>query len=198
MFGLKIANTLLDTLVDLITSAPILAYPDFSKEFILHTDASGFGLGAILFQEDDNKVLRTVAYASRTLRPAESNYHSSKLELLALKWSVTEKFRDYLGYASNFKVFTDNNHLVYIMSTSKVNASTHRWISELSEFNFSVHYKPGVEHKAPDCLSRIPIQIDLDELEERCTEEIDKDAFRAIVAGIDVQCKNQESWRAKS
>lgn len=75
----------------------MLGYPDFSKEFVLEIDASLQGLGAVLSQERDKKNV-VIAYASRTLRPTErnmDNYSSMKLELLALKWSVTEKFRDY-------------------------------------------------------------------------------------------------------
>ena len=105
----------LDKLVDFVTIAPILAYPDLTKEFILLTDASNLGLGAILYQRDNNDKLRVIAYGSRTLKPAETKYHSSKLELLALKWSVTEKFRDYLGYATHFHTYTDNNPLVYVI-----------------------------------------------------------------------------------
>ena len=122
----------LEELVHLVTSAPILAYPDFTKDFVLHTDASGLGLGVFLCQEQDEQ-LRVIGYGSCTLKPAEAKYHSTKLELLAVKWAVCEKFRDYLGYANHFEIFTDNNPVTYVMSISKVNASTHRWISELSE-----------------------------------------------------------------
>ena len=89
-----------------LTSAPVLAHPDFTKPFVVETDASFRGLGAVLSQEDG-----VIAYASRGLRPAErndANYSSMKLELLALKWAVTEKFRPYL-MGSHFTVYTDNN-----------------------------------------------------------------------------------------
>ena len=77
-----------------------MAHPDFSITFILHCDASETGVGAMLYQEQGDK-LRVVSYASRTLTPAENNYylHSGKLEFLALKWAVTEKFNDFLYYA---------------------------------------------------------------------------------------------------
>ncbi len=75
----------------------MLEFPDFSKPFILHTDASDQGQGAILYQHQEGK-LPVIAYGSRTLTTAEQNYHlhSGKLEFLALKWAVTEKFQDYL------------------------------------------------------------------------------------------------------
>ncbi len=80
-------------LVDTLTNPPILAYPNFDLPFILHTDASNEGLGAVLYQSQDNK-LRVIGYGSRTLTPAEKNYHlhSGKLEFLALKWSICDKF----------------------------------------------------------------------------------------------------------
>lgn len=81
-----------------LVSAPVLTYADFSRPFILEVDASHSGLGAVLSQETDSGV-RPVAYASRGLRPTErnmSNYSSMKLEFLALKWAMTEKFREYL------------------------------------------------------------------------------------------------------
>ena len=81
----------LETLIDCITSPPVLAYPEYNSPFILHTDASQDGLGSVLYQEQ-NGLLRVIAYASRTLTPAEMNYHLhlDKLEFLALKWAVTE------------------------------------------------------------------------------------------------------------
>ena len=89
-----------DALKLALTTAPVLGYPDFDREFILETDASSRGLGAVLSQVDDLGKTHVIAYTSRTLRPSERsmcNYSSAKLELLALKWAVTEKFRDYFA-----------------------------------------------------------------------------------------------------
>ena len=87
----------------------------------MHTDASNQVLGAVLYQEQEGK-LRVIAYASRTLTKAEKNYHlhSGKLEFLALKWAVTEHFRDYL-IGSSCTIYTDNNPLTYVLSTDKLN-----------------------------------------------------------------------------
>ena len=84
-----------------------MAYPDFEQPFVLHTDSSSEGLGTVLYQEKGGK-LRVVGYGSRTLRPAERNYHlhSGKLEFLALKWAITDKLKDYFFYAPTFVVFT--------------------------------------------------------------------------------------------
>ena len=89
-------------LIGYLTNPPIMAYPDYEKPFIVHTDACNDGLGAVLYQRHDGKT-RVIAYASRTLTPAEKNYnlHAGKLEFLALKWAMSDQFRDYLYYAPN-------------------------------------------------------------------------------------------------
>ena len=185
----------LDHLVKVITTAPILAYADFSKDFILHTDASTKGLGAILYQKGDDDNMKVIGYASRTLRKAEMNYHPTKLEFLALKWSVTESFRDYLAYTNLFDIYTDNNPLVYVMQANKLNAFADRWVSELAEFNFAIHYRPGKVNLDADCLSRLP--LDIRKYVGLCTEKVDTDAFKAVVAGARVQGSGVESWRAQ-
>ena len=133
-----------------LTSAPVLAHPDFSKPFVVETDASFRGLGAVLSQEDG-----VIAYASRGLRPAErndANYSSMKLELLALKWAVTEKFRPYL-IGSHFTVYTDNNPLSYIQ-TSKLGATELRWVAQLAQFDYEIKYRSGRSNVNADALSR--------------------------------------------
>ena len=184
----------LQKLITFISNPPILAYPDPNEEYFLHVDASSNGLGGILYQNQEGKV-RVIGYASRSLKPAEKNYHSTKLEFLALRWCVTEHFRDYLLGADHFKIFTDNNPLLYCMESSKLNAHGQRWVSELSEYNFSIHYRPGVINRDADCLSRLP--LDIDKYQSLCTEESTLDAFQALVAGLKVQRNNDESWKAQ-
>ena len=102
----------LEILLDNLTSPPVFAFPDFELPFLLNTDASANGLGAVLYQLQQGK-LRVVAFGSRSVSPSEKNYylHCVKLEFLALKWAVIEKFCDYLYYAPKFTVYSDNNHL---------------------------------------------------------------------------------------
>ena len=171
----------LNMIVEKITSSPILAYPDFSKSFYIHTDASQKGLGAILFQDNEKKIPQVIAYASRSLVGPEKKYHSGKLEFLALKWAVTEAFHEYLYYAEPFIIYTDNNPLTYVMTSSKLNATGQRWVNELAYYNFSIRYRPGTINKDADCLSRYP--LDIRKYKKMCTEEIAKEEKTAILDG---------------
>ena len=94
-----------EALKKLCSECPVLAYADYSKPFVLHTDASTIGLGAVLYQKQADSKERVIAYASRTLNRAERNYDAHKLEFLALKWAVTDRFHEYL-YGGTFDVFT--------------------------------------------------------------------------------------------
>ena len=88
------------------------------------------------------------------------NYDSGKLEFLALKWAVCDHFRDYLYYASEFAVYTDNNPLKYILSSAKLNATGLRWVGELADFNFTIKYRPGKVNTDADALSRLLPNVD--------------------------------------
>ena len=185
----------LNKLLDCLTTPPVLAYPRYDMPFILHTDASSSGLGAVLYQRQEGK-MRVISYASRTLSPSERNYHyhSGKLELLALKWAVCEEFRDILHYAPEFTVYTDNNPLTYIMTTAKLNATTHRWVSELSEFNFHIKYRPGKVNVDADFLSRMPINIE--EYMTKCTKTVQPDVLPAAVITSNCSGTNETAWVA--
>ena len=158
-----------DTLKLALTTAPVLGYPNFERDFILETDASLRRLGAVLSQVDEQGKTHIIAYASQMLRPSEKsmhNYSSAKLELLALKWAVTKKFRDYL-LGSKFTVYTDNNPLAYLQ-TSKLGVSQICWLSELALFDFKIIYRSGKPNQATDALSWHP--------EPNCRLESDDDS----------------------
>lgn len=141
-----------DILISKLSSPPVLAYADYSKPFILHVDASATGLGAVLYQELDGKK-RVISYASRGLRANERNYPVHKLEFLALKWAV-DKFHDYL-YGNDFHVITDNNPLTYVLTSAKLDATSHRWLAALATHNFSIQYRSGKQNVDADTLSRL-------------------------------------------
>ena len=165
-----------DALKLALTTAPVLGYPDFKREFILETDASLRGLGAVLSQVDEQGKTHVIAYASWTLRPSQKsmcNYSSSKLELLALKWAVTEKFSDYL-LGSKFTVYTDNNPLAYIQ-TSKLGVSQIRLLSKLALFDFNIIYRSGKSNQATDALSWHPepnCKLESDDSDNDCNDPV--------------------------
>ena len=136
-------------------TAPVLVFADFQKPFWLETDASGEGLGAVLLQEADDGQYHLVAFASRELKGGEPKYHSSKLEFLALKWAVTEQFREYLQYQP-FTVRTDNNPLTYILTTPNLDALGHRWVAALAGYDMRLEYLKGSDNKIADTLSCMP------------------------------------------
>lgn len=139
-----------------LVQAPILAYADFTQPFLVYTDASNRGLGAVLAQCQGG-VERVIAYASRSLHPAErndSNYSSFKLELLAMKWAVSEKFKDYL-WGAKVTVITDNSPLVHLQ-TAKLGSVEQRWVAQLANFDYTIQHRPGKDHTNADALSRLP------------------------------------------
>ncbi|KAK7925333.1 hypothetical protein WMY93_007643 [Mugilogobius chulae] len=155
-----------DALKAALTSAPILAYAHYEQPFIVYTDASNQGLGAVLSQVQDGHE-RVIAYASRSLHPTEqndANYSSFKLELLALKWAVTEKFKDYLTGAQ-FTIYTDNNPLAHLQ-TANLGAVEQRWVAQLASFDYTVKYRSGKTNVNADVLSRFPVPTERDRMPE--------------------------------
>ena len=143
-----------DDLKKLCTKAPILAYANFSKRFKLHTDACGMGSRAVLYQTQEDGTKAVIAYASRSLSEAESHCPAHKLEFLTLKWAVVEKFHEYL-YGLTFDVHTDNNLLMYVLTTAKIDAVSHCWVPSLANYNFRLHYRAGKANIDADALSRV-------------------------------------------
>ncbi|PIK42002.1 hypothetical protein BSL78_21124 [Apostichopus japonicus] len=182
---------IIEMLVNKLAQPPVMAFPEYDQPFVVHTDASQEGLGAVLYQRQSGK-LRVISYASRCLSPAEQNYHlhSGKLEFLALKWSITEKFRDYLFYAPSFQVYTDNNPLTYVLSSAKLNATGQRWVAELADFHFSIKYRPGRNNSDADTLSRMPLQIE--NFIDECSEEVNLCAVQAIGAAVQAQAQGEQ------
>ena len=133
-------------------TAPVLVFADYTKLFLLETNASKDGLGAVLPQKQEYGWYHPIAYGSRAQIPHGKNYHSTKLKFLALKSAVTEHFKDYLPYQS-FVVWTDNNPLTHIMSTPNLDAVGHQWVGALVQFNFQLEYQKGCDNMVADILS---------------------------------------------
>ena len=138
--------------------SPVLAFADYTKDFLLETDASKEGLGAVLSQKQEDGWFHPVAYGSWVLTAHEKNYHPKKLEFLALKWAVMEHFKEYLLYQP-FLVKTDNNPLMYIMSTPNLDATGHCWVSALTKYDFQLEYQKGQDNAAADALSQVTTHL---------------------------------------
>ena len=143
------------------TTAPVLTFADYTKPFLLETDASKDGLRAVLSQKQVDEQYHLITYGSRALTPHEKNYHLTKLEFLVLKWAVTEHFKEYLPYQA-FLVKTDNNPLTYIMMTPNLNATGHWWVGALAQFNFKPEYQKGHDNTVADVLSWITTWLEPD------------------------------------
>ena len=132
--------------------------PDFTQEFILYTDASRIGLGAVLSQLDQNGKERVVAYASRSLSQAEKNYSATELEFLAIIWTVLYKFNHYLR-ESQFTVYTDHKPLVSIVGLKEpLQGRIANWVTKLMGYQINIKYQKGLVNKNADALSRLPPQ----------------------------------------
>ena len=173
-----------------LTSAPVLRYPDFTKPFLLRTDASGVALGAVLLQEGDESSgkrnnYHVVAYASRSLRKGERGYSAYKLEFKALHWAITVKFKEFLVHQP-FVVTTDHNPLTYLLTSAKLDATTVRWVGDLAGFTFEIRYKRGILNRDADVLSRIDWngQVSNQDFKSLCEGILDSEVHQVSVSQI--------------
>jgi hypothetical protein len=144
-------QTAFELMKEVLCSAKVMRYPDFKLPFILTTDASGIGIGAILEQEE-NGVRKPVAYGSRTLREEETRYTTTELELGAIKWTV-KHFKYYLY--KPFTVYTDHKALTGILRhQDELSSRINRFTTYLQQCPITILYKEGKANKAADALSR--------------------------------------------
>ena len=146
-------------------TAPVLTFANFEKPFLLETDASKEGLGAFLSQQQPDGCYHPIVFASGALHRGEKNYHLSKLYFLALKWTITEQFSEYLQYQP-FTVWMDKSPLTYVLTTPNLDTIGHRWVAALASFDMNIEYLRGVDNKGADALSRVT------RLEKEAVDEI--------------------------
>lgn len=138
----------------LLTEAPLLAYPRETGEFILDTDASDVGIGAVLSQVQDGEE-RVIAYGSKSLEKAERNYCITRRELWAVVHFV-EHYRHFL-IGRHFRVRTDNAAVRYWKSLNmEASGQGARWMTKLTEYHFDITHRAGKDHGNADGLSREP------------------------------------------
>jgi len=148
----------------LLIFTPNLNFPDFTRRFILETDASGVGLGAVLSQKQLNGQIAPIAYASWTLQQHETKYGISELEALAVVWA-TKHFRAYL-YGHSSDVYTDHEALQALLNTPHPSCKLARWGMALQEMDLHLHYRPGKTDQNADTLSCTPIDTQSEMLVE--------------------------------
>ena len=141
----------MDTLKQCLISAPILGYPDTNETFILDTDASGFGVGSVLSQIQNDKEV-VIAYFSKSLNKPERNYCVTRRELLAVVKSI-KHFHHYL-YGVLFLVRTDHGALNWLLNFKNPEGQMARWLEILASYNFTIQHRPGKQHLNADGLSR--------------------------------------------
>lgn len=139
---------------DALCAKPILQFPDFTKPFVVTTDASGYAIGGVLSQVEIGKDL-PVAYTSRLLNNAEKNYSTIEKELLAIICCVNY-FRPYIC-GRKFTLATDHRPLVWIHAVTDPTSRLIRWRLKLAEYEYNVIYKPGKVNDNADALSRNPV-----------------------------------------
>ena len=151
-----------------LVSPPILAFPDYQKPFILDTDASNLGIGAVLSQVQDDGQERVIAYGSRVLSKAERRYCVTRRELLAVVYFL-QHFRPYL-LGRHFTLRTDHGSLTWLRNFKEPEGQQARWLEKLQEYDFTIVHRPGQRHSNADALSRLPCQQCSRKLEEVTTQ----------------------------
>ena len=137
-----------------LVSPPILAFPDYQKPFILDTDASNLGIGAVLSQIQDDGQEQVVAYGSRVLSKPERQYCVTRRELLAVV-TFLQHFRPYL-LGRHFTLRSDHGSLTWLRNFKEPEGQLARWLEKLQEYDFTIVHRPGQRHSNADALSRIP------------------------------------------
>ena len=143
------------TLKEKLCTAPVLRHPDFDREFILATDASGWGLGATLSQIGADEEEHPIAFASRTLKDEELRYPAIDREALAVKFGVY-RFEEYLDGPRHFTIYTDHKPLITMMTKQEPAPRLYQYVLSLQHFHFTIKYRPGVANVDADALSRYP------------------------------------------
>ena len=142
------------TLKNRLTSSPILRLPVFQegKRFVLRTDASDIGLGAVVLQDCEGEGRLPIAYASKKLLPRERNYSVIEKECLGIIWKL-KKFRKYL-YGVEFLIETDHKPLSYMQTAKVLNPPIMRWAMKLQPYRFRIVAIRGWDNLGADYLSR--------------------------------------------
>ena len=187
------AKEAFNLLKQVLLQAPVLKLVDYSRPFMLETDTSSDGLGAVLLQEGEDGKLHPVAYGSRSLTKTERNYHLGKTKFLMLKWAIMDHFKEYLIYQP-FVVQTDNNPLTCLFTTPNLDACRHQWVAYLTNFNFTIEYQCGRNNAATDALSRVNELLNTHEAKSILDETAVRWPDQAKLTVLMSQQGEEEEW----
>ena len=160
-----------DCIKECLTTTPVLGFPDFSRAFIIQTDACGYGIGAVLSQmqsmppnpgstEEPNigsEAEVVIAYTSKHLNDTQSKWSTTEKEAYAIVHAI-KTFHHYIS-GTNFTIVTDHRPLEYIMSKKEPTGRLARWALLLQSYDMTITYRPGKNNQNADCLSRAPVNV---------------------------------------
>ena len=169
-------QALKDAIADDIT----LKFPDFTRDFVVQTDAAQYGIGACLMQKQDNNSLRPISFASRTLNKREVLYSTIEKETLAILFAC-ETFYPYL-YGKHFILQSDHKPITYLKINQHKNPRLGRWLMKLQEFDFEISHLPGESNVIADALSRSPLP---DTESQEVTYMISKDNIKSTITTLE-------------
>jgi hypothetical protein len=158
-------QTAFQTIKNHLSQAPVLALSNFTLPFTLETDASGFGIGAVLMQQG-----RPLAYLSKSLGPKAAGFSTYDKEAIAILEALKKWKHYFLG--SSLIIKTDQASLKYINEQRITDGIQHKLLIKLMSFNYKIEYKKGKENRVADALSRIPQQVELQAIQVIISEWI--------------------------
>lgn len=152
-----------ENLKNALTTAPVLAHPNYDLDMEIMCDACGYGIGGVL-QQRVNGIEQPLAYASRLLSKAEQNYSITELECLGLVWCL-KKFRGFI-WGTKITIITDHQALCWLMTKRDLAGRLARWSLAIQEYDIKIVYRNGKLHTNADCLSRYPVSDEIENEKE--------------------------------
>lgn len=181
---------------DKLVSAPILTCPDFTRPFSLQTDASAYGVGAVLSQQFDDGE-KVICFLSRSLTKQERNYSTTERECLSVIWAV-EKLKHYLEY-THFTVVTDHASLLWLNRLKDPTGRLARWALRLQPYDFTIIHRKGKDNVVPDFLSRsVPITADAVNISDQSQTSIRDPWYMKMVNRVIKHPSKFSQWRVEN